>query len=166
MAVGAVDWLGATTCERRERGSKMAIKKRRVAITGMGAIAPNGRTAEEFWTACLAGKSVVEPIPSAWREYSNYTSTIWSPLPAVDHAAHNVNRIEAMQLSRAGVLALCVAHQALCGAKLETALDNEKKNTFTVAGIDPLRSGVFCGTGVGGAVALVANEAFHARGGL
>jgi 3-oxoacyl-[acyl-carrier-protein] synthase II len=35
---------------------------RRVAITGLGVVAPNGVGKEEFWSACVAGKSGVGPI--------------------------------------------------------------------------------------------------------
>jgi 3-oxoacyl-[acyl-carrier-protein] synthase II len=38
--------------------------RRRVVVTGFGALAPNGNTAEAFWTATLAGKSGIARIAS------------------------------------------------------------------------------------------------------
>jgi len=38
--------------------------KRRIVVTGFGALAPNGNTAEEFWEACCAGRSGVARIES------------------------------------------------------------------------------------------------------
>src|SRR5438552_18251125 len=37
---------------------------RRVVITGVGVVAPNGVGRERFWSACLAGRSGVGPIRS------------------------------------------------------------------------------------------------------
>lgn len=36
--------------------------RRRVVVTGLGVVAPNGVGTEEFWKACLAGQSGVGPI--------------------------------------------------------------------------------------------------------
>ena len=38
------------------------MEKRRVVITGMGAITPIGNTVEEFWANIKAGKSGIAPI--------------------------------------------------------------------------------------------------------
>src|SRR5207247_8942977 len=40
----------------------MAMDKRRVVMTGAGAVTPVGNTAEEFWTSLLAGRSGIGPI--------------------------------------------------------------------------------------------------------
>src|SRR5438552_1840350 len=37
---------------------------RRVVVTGLGVVAPNGIGREAFWSACLNGKSGVGPIRS------------------------------------------------------------------------------------------------------
>src|SRR5260370_4602432 len=37
---------------------------RRVVVTGLGVVAPNGIGREAFWSACLNGKSGVGPIKS------------------------------------------------------------------------------------------------------
>ena len=38
------------------------MKKRRVVITGLGVVAPNGIGKDEFWQACINGKSGVDLI--------------------------------------------------------------------------------------------------------
>jgi 3-oxoacyl-[acyl-carrier-protein] synthase II len=42
----------------------MNDKKRRVVITGVGVIAPNGIGKQAFWEAIKTGKSGVSPITS------------------------------------------------------------------------------------------------------
>src|SRR6516165_7616446 len=37
---------------------------RRVVVTGLGAVAPNGVGKEAFWTACMAGRTGIGPIRS------------------------------------------------------------------------------------------------------
>ena len=37
---------------------------RRVAVTGLGVVAPNGIGKEDFWDACVEGRSGVGPITS------------------------------------------------------------------------------------------------------
>jgi 3-oxoacyl-(acyl-carrier-protein) synthase len=36
--------------------------KRRVVVTGLGVVAPNGIGKQAFWSACLHGRSGVGPI--------------------------------------------------------------------------------------------------------
>ena len=38
--------------------------KRKVVITGLGALAPNGNTLSEYWNALILGKSGIGPIKS------------------------------------------------------------------------------------------------------
>ena len=38
------------------------MSRRRVVVTGMGALAPNGNDLESFWAALLAGRSGIGPI--------------------------------------------------------------------------------------------------------
>src|SRR6266853_19232 len=52
----------------------MAMDKRRVVITGAGAVTPVGNTAEEFWTSLLAGGSGIGGIETLLEQYAILTS--------------------------------------------------------------------------------------------
>src|ERR1700694_5079733 len=43
---------------------KVDVVMRRVVVSGLGVVAPNGVGREAFWTACLDGRSGVGPIRS------------------------------------------------------------------------------------------------------
>src|SRR6202008_986970 len=43
---------------------KVDVGMRRVVVTGLGVVAPNGIGKEAFWSACLNGQSGVGPIRS------------------------------------------------------------------------------------------------------
>jgi 3-oxoacyl-[acyl-carrier-protein] synthase II len=134
---------------------------RRVVITGCGVITPGAATTAEFWRNCLDGIAPVSSIPEHWLRYAKYGSTIWAPLPAIDFTALGITRVEQMQLDKSAMLALAASQQALDGARLVCSLKNEKKNTFTVDGIDPRRCAVYCGSGIGGLTSLIYNQANH-----
>lgn len=131
--------------------------KRRVAVTGLGVISSIGVGAEEFWRACLQGTTRVEAIPQKWLAYSDFTSQLWSPLPEPDYSAFGIGRIERMQHDPTALLAMSTAFQALASAGLACELRDEKRNTYTVQGIDPERAGIALGTGIGGVSSLLAN---------
>ena len=40
--------------------------KRRVVVTGLGAVTPIGNTAEAFWAGVRAGKVGIGPITKLW----------------------------------------------------------------------------------------------------
>ena len=40
------------------------LQKRKVVVTGLGVLAPNGNTTSEYWEALTAGKSGIGPIES------------------------------------------------------------------------------------------------------
>ncbi len=134
---------------------------RRVVITGIGVVAPGAASTASFWDNCLAGVAPVSPIPAHWRGYFDYASTIWAPLPALDYAAQGIGRVEQMQLDPSSMLALCAAQQALDNAGISRSLKNEKKNTFTLNGIDAEGAAVYCGSGIGGLTSLIAGQSNH-----
>lgn len=135
--------------------------KRRVVISGIGVIAPNGVTTEAFWQACLSGAASVASIPAHWREYAEYGSTLWAPLPAVDFSSFRISRIEQMQQDKIALMAMATAEQALAMAGIAPELRDEKKNTYTLPFPDPARGGVSIGTGVGGIVSYTQNQSNH-----
>ena len=116
---------------------------RRVAITGIGVVCPLGMDTAAFWNNCLLGNAAVAPIPDEWKAYCSYSSTLWAPLPAIDLLRFRINRIEIMQSDMTALLAIAAADQALAMSGVRLTLCNEKKNSYTLNAIDPLRCGVF-----------------------
>ena len=139
--------------------------KRRTVITGIGVICPLGSTTAEFWENCIEGKSVVAPIPDRWNQYAAYKSGIWSPLPEIAYETRQITRIERMQSDPFTLQAAGAAYEAIDSAGLTTSPKNKKHNTFTIDQIDPIRAGVFMGTGIGGANMFLANHSHQALSG-
>lgn len=135
---------------------------RRVAVTGIGVITSLGLSTSEFWRGCLEGRSVVAAIPQSWREYSDYHSTIWSPLPLFDADSLGASRIEMGQNDPVSLMAAHAAREALSESGLCLEENNKRARTSFVVGIDPARAGVFMGTGVGGATTFLENHTFQA----
>jgi len=127
---------------------------RRVVITGTGIISSIGLNTADFWNNCLAAKSNVTDIPEHWHKYADFNTKIWSPLPKVDFNDCNINRIEQKKLDKTTLLALGAALEALKNSKLSINQENEKNNTFRIKNIDPARTGVYLGTGIGGVSTL------------
>jgi len=108
---------------------------RRVVITGMGALAPNGNNVEQFWNALLAGKSGIGPITCY--DTDNHSVKIAGELS--DFSADDyIDPQELRRLDRFTVLALIAAQEAIEHSGLD------------LAGINLERVGVTMGTGVGG----------------
>jgi beta-ketoacyl-acyl-carrier-protein synthase II len=108
---------------------------RRVAITGLGVVAPLGATVEELRANLLAGRSGVRVLSSPLREQLH--SPIAAPVD-FDGAAHFAAPRLRM-LDRVSQLALVAGGQAIADAGLDLARE------------DPERCGVAVGTGMGGA---------------
>jgi 3-oxoacyl-[acyl-carrier-protein] synthase II len=135
--------------------------RRSVVVTGIGIMSPIGIGAREFWNAAMAGVSAGAPVPDSWLSYYAPASTVWAPLPKIDFSAFAISRFEQMQLDRVALLALAAAREAMEDAGFGFELHDEKKNSFRVTGIDPGRTGVFSGTGIGGVASLMTAQAFH-----
>ena len=108
---------------------------RRVAVTGLGLIAPGGNDPETFFASLAAGKSAVRLLDDDWTE--RLATRIAAPVD-VDTSAHFAAPRLRM-LDRVSQLALLAAKQAVAHAALELA-DDERRT-----------AGVFFGTGMGGA---------------
>jgi 3-oxoacyl-[acyl-carrier-protein] synthase II len=115
--------------------SDRAAWRRRVVITGMGAITPLGEDVETFWQALVAGRSGVDYMTLA--DTTNYPTKIagevkdWQPERYID-------RREARRMARFSQFAVAAAGQAIADAGLN--LDSE----------DRTRIGVYLGNGNGG----------------
>jgi 3-oxoacyl-[acyl-carrier-protein] synthase II len=109
--------------------------RRRVVITGMGALTPLGLSVEEFWQGCLEGRSGVTPITAF--DASAYPVRINAVLKGFDPLDY-IERKEARRMARFTQLAVAAARQAIDDAKLQ--LDK----------VDTSRIGVVLGNGNGG----------------
>ncbi len=109
---------------------------RRVAITGLGVVAPNGVGKEAFWSACLQGKSGVGPIRSF--DASSHPVGIAAEVPDFDLLPFvpGPHRKSLKIMGRAARFGVAAAGLAV----LDSGLDLPREN--------PERVGVVLGTGV------------------
>ena len=115
---------------------------RRVVITGMGVIAPNGTGIENFWEACVSGRSGVRRITRF--DASNLPSQIAGEVADFDPLALGVTEKECVYLDRATQFAIASSNMALQDAGLMGKLSEEERE----------RTGVFIGSAMAGVVEL------------
>ncbi len=109
--------------------------KRRVVITGMGAISPIGLTAAECWSNAVEGKSGIRRITLLDPE--PYSTRIAGEVRGYDPSNY-FDRKAASRVDRYTQFAMVAAAEAYATAGLKES------------GIDPTRLGVIIGTGIGG----------------
>ncbi len=135
--------------------------RRRVVITGAGIVSTNGIGVEKFWRNCLDAKTTVAPIPARWSSYAAPRSRIWSPLPDFNSESMGIGRAEQLQLDQVTVLALVATREALENAGFVPVSVNGSSRVFKLPGTDDSRTGVFLGTGLGGANTFLQNHTYH-----
>jgi len=113
--------------------------RRRVVVTGMGAITPLGATVGATWDAMVAGRSGVGPIRSF--DPSDLSVRIAAEVVDFDASEHFDSR-DARRMDRFALLGLVAARQAVADSGLD------------VTG-EPHRVGVVFGSGLGGVTTLV-----------
>lgn len=118
--------------------TEAARDRRRVVITGLGAVSPNGIGSEAFGRACTAGISGVGALCGI--DASGLRSTAAAQVHALDAAAV-LGTVEARRVPRIVPLALLASREALAMAGITTAPDD-------VAAQQQI--GVALGTGGGG----------------
>src|SRR6266852_9725398 len=79
----------------------------RVAITGLGVLAPNASGKEAFWQACLQGQSGVREITHL--DASSLPTRIAGNIPAFSPASSGLTPIEAARLDAGTQFALAAA---------------------------------------------------------
>ncbi len=134
---------------------------RRVVVTGIGAIAPNGEGADAFFQNCLDGVFSAAPVPEHWHHYGQLSSQVWAPLPSIDYSTYGVTRVDKMQLDPTGIMGIAGGVQALSQAGIATTCINERKGMHRLERIDPMQAGVYIGTGIGGLTSLIGSQANH-----
>ncbi len=128
------------------------MEMKRVVITGLGAVSPNGGTAEEFWHNSINGKSGIGPMTLC--DPTNYTCQIAGEIEDFDPTIA-IDPKEARRMARFSQLAVVAGKEALTSS----GIDIQK--------LDSYRVGVILGNGNGGFPTLEANSRIlAARGGM
>lgn len=113
------------------------MTKRRVVITGMGAVTPCGIGIKNFWKSMVEGKSGVSHIENMSLE--GHTVTIAAEIKNKDFNTEDyLDPKEAKRMDRYTLFAMVAADEAIADA----GIDN--------AGIDPYRIGVIVSAAAGG----------------
>ena len=116
---------------------------RRVAVTGLGVVAPLGNSVEELWKNLVAGRSGVHRLPAS------ISQGLRSPIGAsvsFDGGSH-FEPPRLRLLDRVSQLALVAAQQAIVDSRVDFAAEKRE------------RCGVFVGTSLGGAETT--EEGYH-----
>lgn len=110
-------------------------KRRRVVITGIGAITPVGNTAPATWEALLAGRSGVTRVTQF--DISPYPTQIGAEIKGFDPTLR-IPPKEARRMARCSQVSVVAAYEAM------------EDSGLNLNGVDHARMGVIMGTGLGG----------------
>ncbi|MEU1887055.1 beta-ketoacyl-ACP synthase II [Micromonospora sp. WMMD987] len=113
-----------------------------VVVTGLGATTPLGGDVASTWDAMLAGRSGVGPLTQEWA--GQLPVRIAAQL-AVE-PSEVLDRVKLRRLDRSEAIALIAAQQAWADSGLADS------------GLDPERLGASVGSGIGGALTLLAQD--------
>lgn len=113
------------------------MSKRRVVITGIGALTPVGKTAPDFWNGLISGKSGAQPIEHF--DTSEFPTKFAAQIEDYDPEDY-FDRKEARRMDKVCQYALIAADEAV----EDTGLDLDSINKDNVA--------VIVGTGIGGMI--------------
>lgn len=115
---------------------------RRVVVTGIGVVAPNGVGKDDFWSACVEGKSGIGPIRSF--DASNHPVKIagevhdFDPTPFIPEKFRKSTKV----MGRAARFGIGAAGLAIQDSGLETnTLDPERMGVVMGAGVVPMDLG-------------------------
>lgn len=105
--------------------------RRRVVITGLGVVAPNGIGKEDFWDACLAGRSGIRRITRF--DASHLPVQIAGEVTNFHPEALGLTEDERTSLDRAAQYAVAAANLAMRDTGLVNALSEEERDSMGVA---------------------------------
>ena len=118
--------------------------KKKVVVTGMGAISPIGKSVEEFCASLKEGKSGIGPI--TFFDTTGFDVTIAGEVKDFDPGQW-MDKKEARKMCRFTQLAVAATAQALTDAGLMGETNAEGKRPVKS---DPERTGIVLGNGIGG----------------
>lgn len=125
-------------------------KRKRVVVTGIGALTPLGLSMAETWEGLLAGRSGIAPITQF--DASDFPVRIAGELKGFDPRNY-IDFKEARRMARCSQVAIAAAQAAISDAGLALPLADEE------------RVGVLVGSGVGGLErAIEGVDTFRAKG--
>lgn len=131
--------------KRRAAGKEREEMKRRVVVTGLGAVTPIGNNVDEFWKSVKEGKCGIGPITRFdTSEYKVHLAAEVKDFNAKDYLDFKT----AKRMGRFSHYAIAASREAFADAGLDMA--NE----------DPYRVGVIIGSGIGD---LETSEAAEAK---
>ncbi len=114
------------------------MSKRRVVITGLGALTPIGKGASGFWDGLIAGKSGARTITDF--DLTNFPTRFAARIPDYDASDHMSPR-EARRMDRFCQYAMITAEEALRDSGLETEeLDKDRVAVMVGSGIGGMQS--------------------------
>ena len=127
--------------------------RRRVVVTGLGALTPIGNSVPDFWDAMMRGESGAAPI--TYFDPSRLRCQFACELKGFD-ATDYLDRKEARRMDAFSQYSLVAAGEALRDAGIDTGDMSDRERE---------RTGVVFGSGIGG-IGTLAEEfkAFHERG--
>ena len=111
------------------------LEKKRVVITGMGAITPIGNTLADYWQGLVSGQNGIDTITAF--DPSQHGSQIAGEVKGFDPLDY-MDRKDAKRAARFAHFAIAASKQALADAKL------------AITDLNAEQIGVMIGTGVGG----------------
>ena len=113
----------------------MYIGRRRVVVTGMGAVTPLGDSVDEYWKSLVKGKSGIGPMTLA--DPTEYPCKVAGEIPDFDPGTY-INPREARRMARFSQTAVAAAALALEDSGINLSSEDEE------------RMGVVMGNGNGG----------------
>ena len=115
--------------------------RRRVVVTGLGAVTSLGNTAEDTWTALIAGESGAGPITQF--DSAEYPVHFACEVQDLDLAQY-IDYKAARRMDRFTHLALAAARQAEADSGLEIAPIDDRVGAAVATGIGGLKSFEMC----------------------
>src|SRR5689334_10938123 len=105
--------------------------RRRVVITGLGVVAPNGIGKEEFWDACISGRSGIRRITRF--DASNLPTQIAGEVTNFCPEKLGLTEDERLLLDRAAQYSVAAANLAMQDARLTDGLSEQEQDHMGVA---------------------------------
>lgn len=112
-------------------------KRKRVVVTGVGAITPIGNTTSEYWEGLLSGRNGIDYIDSNTFDASNHKCRIAGEVKGFDPLEY-IEKKKAKHMDRFSQFAIATAQQAISDAQL------------VINDLNAEQIGVMIGSGVGG----------------